>query len=565
MVKATREALDGTAILRNALVEWTRRSASAIPALAIAACLCIALFHGLRATRDINWHPGSDAYRDIALAQIILDGDYPADYLSAGEWLWYNPLTGAVIAVCAWLGDLPPPHANVRIAPFLNLLVPLAFTALVWRLAGGWVALVALVSFLFVLPPQRPSFVTAGYSPWLLAPHFSQALFYLTLLTWMWHLDRRDYWIAALGGLLLGMTFLGHTAPAVLLGCIMMVTAIAPSRRPQPDTRQRQWMALGIALAVAFAASLPFTISILFRYRLEIVNPAPTQWVWEGAALEKLPAKLYALPHWRSLVVLAGMYGFVYGPFTRRIKIAVLAWPAIAMGFLGYSYLAQWTARSGINLRQVTPGYHYVLYLIAAGHLFFGLGMVLLLEKILSGVHRWATGHPFTHARRAYAVAICAGVVAAMLIVGNYQSFRGWYGFSRDRTVAQKRIQQTDNFAPYHWIRGHAGSNAVFLCGDFMALFCVAPAGARAIAADPHFMNLYVPYEPRAEAREVLWKALRDGDAPVFESVASQYKLTHILAEGEQREWVAKSAITGLKEVFSSEQFTIHAWSPAPH
>ena len=51
----------------------------------------VALFHGLRATHGLRWPPDNDAYRDIALGQIILDGDYPADYLFDDEWLWYNP------------------------------------------------------------------------------------------------------------------------------------------------------------------------------------------------------------------------------------------------------------------------------------------------------------------------------------------------------------------------------------------------------------------------------------------------------------------------------------------
>jgi hypothetical protein len=347
-----------------------------LAALAIAACfLAVALYHGLHTMRDLAWHPGNDAYRDIALAQIILDGDYPADGLAAGEWLWYNPLTGALVAAAARIAEMPPPLADIRMGPYINLLVPASFFLLAWYLADIWVALAALVSFIFILPQDRPSFVTAGYSPWLLAPHLTQALFYGTLLVWARYLKCANGWTAAGAGLLLGITFLGHTAPAVLLGTIMVATDLW-----RPHASPARWRHLGVALLVAFVTSLPFTISILFRYRLNIVHSTPTEWIWEGAALENLPSTLAGLIHWQTAVMLVG-FGFVaFGNTQRHIKSIAVAWPAAAFLFLAYSYLAQWAARHGIGLRQINPGYHYVLYVIAAGHFYFGAGVVALTD-----------------------------------------------------------------------------------------------------------------------------------------------------------------------------------------
>jgi hypothetical protein len=82
------------------------------------------------------------------------------------------------------------------------------------------------------------------------------------------------------------------------------------------------------------------------------------------------------------------------------------------------------------------------------------------------------------------------------------------------------------------------------------------------VAGDPYFWNLYVPYEPHAAAREQLWTALRTKDAGQFEAVAAAFGVTHVLAEGDQRDWVAQSGVRALDMVFSSKSFSIYAFRP---
>jgi hypothetical protein len=539
-----------------------KRFAQLAPLAIAAFFLAVALYHGLRTTHDLDWHPGNDAYRDIALAQIILDGDYPADYLFEGEWLWYNPLTGALVAAGAWMGDIAPPQADVRLGPWVNLAVPIAFFVLVWYLADAWVALAALLSFLFFLPQDRPSYVSASYSPWLLAPLLSQALFYATLLSWIAHLRSASWRSALIAGTLLGLTFLGHTAPAVLLGCIMLVTtALAAQRefrhgdRAVAAARARR---LGLALTVAFIVSLPFTISILFRYHLHVVNPKPTEWVWEGAALDNLPQIIVGLLSLKSAMMIFGLGAFLRGGAPRVIKETVVAWLTVALGFLGYSFAAQWCARRGLTLPQINPGYHYVLYVIAAGHFLFGLGLVTLVATALARLGRKV---PMLAQHDTLARILGVSILLGLLLAANYRDFRVWHGFTRDHSVALRRLEQLDDFAPYGWIADNVTRGSVFLCNDRPGLYCVAPAGGRVVANDPYFSSLYVPYAPRAEARDALWKALQTGDKETFERVAREYHVRYVLAEGEQRDWVAMSGFAGLESVFESKQFTIYRFS----
>jgi len=163
---------------------------------------------------------------------------YPADVNYGGEKPWYNPFTGALVALASWGFSWRPPHVlDVRLGPYLNLLVPgqlsscsadgfrkVGLRCFHWRL------------FLFHASTldggQRVTSMAASYSPWLFAPHLSLAWFFFTLLP----LFHRIEYATGIGGslatgiMLLGITFLRHTWPAVVLGITIGVrtTAEAP-------------------------------------------------------------------------------------------------------------------------------------------------------------------------------------------------------------------------------------------------------------------------------------------------------------------------------------------------
>jgi len=243
-------------------------------------------------------------------------------------------------------------------------------------------------------------------------------------------------------------------------------------------------------------------------------------------------------------------------PVARFTRNVMLIWPALALLLLAYNYLGQWVGARGVMLPQLVPGYHFLLYLIAAGHVFFGLGVVYLLRHLL----QWLGRFPLLQRRveHPWALPVLTGLIVLLLFVAHYRDFRVWHGFTRDRTVAQKRVARADNYAPYHWVREHAGPRAVFLCDDFVGLFCVAPAGGKVVASSAEFMSPYVDYVPRAAAREGLWQALRTGDGERFFALVAEFGVTHVLATGEERDWVAQGGVTGLKAVEASEHYTLY-------
>ena len=163
------------------------------------------------------------------------------------------------------------------------MFAPLAFYFLVAYLFDRWVALVAAVAFLFAPIGDAPSWVAATYSPWLLTQNCVQTFFYLTLAAYLKALGSNCRPWFVLVGLLLGITFLGHTAPAIILGILMVIGTFQCCIQQAKNGRLsaaglREVSNLVVILSVAFVVSVPFTFSILGRYHLAIVNHAPNNW-----------------------------------------------------------------------------------------------------------------------------------------------------------------------------------------------------------------------------------------------------------------------------------------------
>ena len=192
-----------------------------LPHAVAAVALAAALGSGLFAARGLSVPPEVDHYRDMGAAQSVLDGNRGADPAYAGERWWYPPLLPALTAGLSRVTGLPLPALYVRVGPWLNLLGALAFYGLGCLLLTAWPALLALLAYLFVGTWSLPSWGQATYSPWLWPLFFVQLFAFLTASAWLLALrtGRRRWDVAT--GLLLGLTFLGHAAPALILAAAM--------------------------------------------------------------------------------------------------------------------------------------------------------------------------------------------------------------------------------------------------------------------------------------------------------------------------------------------------------
>ncbi len=150
-----------------------------IPDLVVLILCGLALIKAVQTMGDLRWPYDLDQFREIGMAQSILDHRYGTDHLYAGETIWYNPLTSAAIAAVSYLTATPAPLVVTRAAAYLNLLAPLAFYIFFCSIAGGrWRQ-----------PPHfclRPSVKTNPLVPRRIRPGSSVRILPRDFFIWRW-------------------------------------------------------------------------------------------------------------------------------------------------------------------------------------------------------------------------------------------------------------------------------------------------------------------------------------------------------------------------------------------
>ena len=430
---------------------------------------------------------------------------------------------------------------------------------------GRWAALAATAYLLFAVPVDAPSWAHATYSPWLFAPTFAQCLFYLTLLAYRrMRRTRRRSW-AVVTGVALGITFLGHVVPAVLLGCVIVAVTGASlfrlwrrrKRRPSRyRNRGRSELAdLMLIVAVAFVVGLPLGFSLIGHHHLKVENPLATYWNWEYLQLEHLPRFLREWASLSTAVACAGAIGVIAmrrRPVERRL---VFTWLAVAFAFLAYSFVWQVAARYGVVLRQLAPGYHFLFYLSSAKAVLYGCGIAAIARCLLWGAVRCKA--VATETRLPWQrVLVALGIAATLAKV--YPSYPTWFDLTRAPRTARERVLLTDNFAPYDWVMANAEPSDVFLCNDRMSLLIVAPAARKVVATNAAFSSPYVDWQTRDADRAAMFAALRNGDRERFAGLAAAYRVTHVIVTDEGEQLAGQPDPPYLERVFESNRITIY-------
>jgi hypothetical protein len=463
---------------------------------------------GWRTVRDLNWPHDADLYRNMAQAQTMADGDWLADQYYKGETVWYNPLAPAIIAIIAKATAISIPILYTRAGVFLNLLGPIAFYFLVNGLLGRTAALLATFHFLFLARLDDPSWARATYTPWLYSSNFAQAFLYLGLLAYARAPGRAWPWVV---GTLLGLSFLGHAAPAVVFGGVMVVcglTSWASVRRH------------ALALLVALAVASPFLYSILGRYHLRVLNPAGNDWMWPWLTLDYVrPFLERRLDVW-LLVVLVGLVALVRDAPRSVGARVVLAWLSVAAALVTYGLASQYAARRGVHLLNIVAIHHFWFYLTAAVSAVWGAAAAWMLGKLPARVRAWE--HPVWSTALATAV---VGVGLALV----YPTYSQSGCFTDARLGALRLRRHVAEHQAYFWLREHTRPDDVVLALDSLAMDVVAPAGRKTVAVAPNFANPYVAWEPRARDRRAMFEHLWRGEAAAFGTLAARYDVAYVL------------------------------------
>src|SRR5580698_4893220 len=203
-----------------------------------AAGMALAFFCALSAVHDLSWPAESDQFRDLGTSNAFLDGNWWGDHALVGEVRWYPPLLPALLALFSRVTGVATHVAYAQGGPWLNLFGPLFFFIVARRWIGPLAGLAAAFGMLFFGTSSLEAWKHATYSAWLWPCEFVQGLFFATLaahpglqpitepepVRGAWSRRLRS----ALTGELLGLTFLTHPAPALILALAFATYAAAP-------------------------------------------------------------------------------------------------------------------------------------------------------------------------------------------------------------------------------------------------------------------------------------------------------------------------------------------------
>lgn len=492
---------------------------------ASAVMLAIAFIQCFRTMHDLNWAYDTDFDRDMAFIRNSLDGHFGQDPTYRGNYLWYNPLLFSIEAMLVKITGLPINIIVTRAGIYLNLLGPLTFFAMAWRLFDLRIATAALLSYLFFAAGNIEGSGAATYSPWLYPVTFAQFFFYVNILLCFKVFNSGKYiWFTVLGASI-GLSFLCHTAPAILIIFILVSIQTRNWMRAfrEKNTAQGKRLILqGLATFLPFLLVIsPFLYFIVGKYHLHFVNTYPAEW---------RPDSLY-WKNWRMLIqlnfslsLLIAVVGFAWfyrsyrSLLQRRI---VLNWAAACIIMYLYSATIPGIRdKFHVQLPETVPSYHYFFYLKALQSLMYGFGLVFLVEKFfgLLRLSKRASGNN-------------AGWLAALVLlaaIGYFPYYRDRPDFSMRRELSLEKGKDTARIEAYNYLVDHIPYDKVILCPEPNSTFPVMASGRKMVCVSVLFSNPYLSFHQRYSDACRMLDFLKTGKASEARRLFDDYQVSYV-------------------------------------
>ena len=521
--------------------------------------LCgVVLWLGVHATRHTDWPDvyEYDILRDIGIAQSMLDGRYPEDHVYPGEVQWYNPGIGALLAAGSWISGAPPPLVAARLGALLNILPPLMFFVLVSVLFDRWTALAAVSFFLFSKGSWTAPWMFSSYTPWLLAANFALAPLFAAFTALVKAMERDSVRWYAGAGVLLGITFIFHTASAVLFGGVLVLLLLHRIRRKRYAGEAWRHLLTGpfLLLIIAFVVSLPYSGPILWHYQFRVQNPWPT-WLCEPRmTLERLPELLWSGVCIASLVALIGLALLLRSRERGWTKPLLAFWFAVCGIFLLYSYFWQLVELASIRLPNLVPGFHFLALLSV-------LRSVLCGYAVAAAVRRLA--QRFFSSRDWYGD-LCVLLATTLVFMFYFPAYRNAPMFTKTQDVESWAARFTDIIPAYAWLMENTRPEDVVLCREPQAILIAGPAGRKVVATMLFYSNLYMDFNKRFHDRDAAFTAIQDGDDEAFVALAREYHITYLLVQHEDIALVEAAAFPELQPAWHHENTAIYRIVTSP-
>lgn len=525
--------------------------------------LLLAFIKCYTTTHDLYWPNDADFDRDMAFAQGMLDGHFGTDPSYTGEFLWYNPLLFSVEAGITSISGLPLHVVVVKAGTYLNLLSPVLFLLMVWVLFDARIAVAALLSYLFFASGNIVGWAAATYSPWLFPASFMQFIFYLNVLLCYKAFSKQTYGPFILLGTTIGISFLGHTAPTLIIILMMLVIQVGNMFKAFKQKNYgllKKYLWQGIAVFIPFVlASFVLLYFIVGKYNLHVINRSVFEYNEGIFMLKNLPQLLKENISVSFAVAIIGFIWFYKNVHHALVRKILFSWLWITIGMYIYaSVIPGLYHHYHINLPGTVPSLHFFFYFKALQSVFFGLGCAFLCTFLLKQAKRFTNAKTTGTGNTSYANGIY--IIIILLCSAVYFPFyQNRYDFVHLREKSLERQQDKDQLAAYDYILQHISPGKVILCDYEHATFPVMATARKMVATGPFFSNPYLDYHKREADRNDMLSFLRTGQPVAAKQLFERYQVSFVLLPN--KEMVNKEASFGMfsKEVFKNNAFTLLA------
>jgi hypothetical protein len=501
--------------------------------LAFVLMLIAAFLQCYKTIHDLHWAYEPDFDRDISYIRGALDGNYGKDPNMAGQYMWYNPMMFLFETAIVKITGLPINIVVARAGAFINLLSPVAFFIMVLKIFDNKIALASVLSFIFLISGNLPCWGAATYSPWLISDTFSQFLFYTSILfCYKAFSTQKMFWFMILGAAV-GLTFLGHSAPAILVILIMIslqVQNVITAMREKQYSSVKTYVLQGFASFIPFVIfAFPFLYYVYGKYHFHFINHAILECA-PGIFARKETLSLLKLNVTFSLIIaIIGLIWF-YRNFTGAvIRKIVFSWLFITVIMYVYESAVPTIYRLyHIQLPDTIPAFHYFFYLKALQSILFGFGFIFLAG--------WLYGRVESLGKDKFkALSLNNFVILSVLLYAlvYFPIYSNRYDFSVLRQQAIDKANEKDKIAVYDFISKNVPLDNVLLCPHGLSLFPVMPTGIKMVSIETYFSNPYVSYDQREKDRVDMLSYLTTSAPAAAAPLFHQYNVSVVLLENK--------------------------------
>lgn len=532
-------------------------------------CIGYAFYQGYTATRNVSWPCEIDLMRNTAEAQATLDGSLLGDPTYLGEMNWYSPLAHWTAALISSVSGIPPHIVTQRAGAFLNLPVPVFFYLFIALLLDPLIALASLVGMLFIFNNNLPACTSGTYTPILYSSHFAPWLFFLTLFLFFKASKTEKSFLYLLTGLSLGLTFLAHNAPALIIGCIVFAFTIWKiwKLRGKGNRRIISRTILNF-LIVTFSAALtalPLLYPMLIHYKMKVLNERGTLYTLDFLRPEKIGEFLSLYnPGWIFLFFLIlGVIGiFKKAKKSEEARLMIFSFGIVLLLFI-YGYI--WQLNNGVfNLPQLLPGFHYLVYIGFFEAILFGFGIVEFISNVSKAVSRLFESKKKTGKEKRTDISKTVPSVLFILTLGiffftalpRYVS-RQDFAALRHPSCAKADMKWYERLN--NWVISNLPPDTVFLNDENTPSEMLMTARKFVVhPITPELSNPFVDYQARLKDRDLMFLALEEGRYDTLLQLFEKYHISYVTSSASEYENHWHNPVF-LKDVYHSKECVIYS------